>query len=413
MLQKIGIEAKKASKVLCLASEEQKNEALNDMSKSIINNMTYILDENQKDLKKGEQLGITDALMDRLTLTRERIESMSEGLVKIIHQEDPVGKIEKEWTGENGLEYKKIRSPFGVVGVIYEARPNVTSDVGGLCLKSGNSSILRGSSYCIDSNKAVLKVLREGIISSGLPDNSIQLLEDTSREIGIELMKLTDYVDLLIPRGGKGLIQSMVENATVPYILDGDGNVHLYIHEDADADKVNKIVINAKVQRPGVCNALETLIIHNKYIEQNGSKIIDELLANGVEIFIDEVLSLEYPNCKVATEDEYYMEFHDYKIAIKIVENLDEAIEHINIYSSGHTESILTKDEYAAEKFSNSIDSSVIFINASTRFTDGEIFGFGAEIGISTQKLHVRGPMGLEALTSERYIVKGHGQIRE
>ena len=413
MLQKIGIEAKKASKVLCLASEEQKNEALNAMSKSIINNMTYILDENQKDLKKGEQLGITDALMDRLTLTRERIESMSEGLVKIIHQEDPVGKIEKEWTGENGLEYKKIRSPFGVVGVIYEARPNVTSDVGGLCLKSGNSSILRGSSYCIDSNKAVLKVLREGIISSGLPDNSIQLLEDTSREIGIELMKLTDYVDLLIPRGGKGLIQSMVENATVPYILDGDGNVHLYIHEDADADKVNKIVINAKVQRPGVCNALETLIIHNKYIEQNGSKIIDELLANGVEIFIDEVLSLEYPNCKVATEDEYYMEFHDYKIAIKIVENLDEAIEHINIYSSGHTESILTKDEYAAEKFSNSIDSSVIFINASTRFTDGEIFGFGAEIGISTQKLHVRGPMGLEALTSERYIVKGHGQIRE
>jgi len=413
MLQKIGIEAKKASKVLCLASEEQKNEALNAMSKSIINNMTYILDENQKDLKKGEQLGITDALMDRLTLTSERIESMSEGLVKIIHQEDPVGKIEKEWTGENGLEYKKIRSPFGVVGVIYEARPNVTSDVGGLCLKSGNSSILRGSSYCIDSNKAVLKVLREGIISSGLPDNSIQLLEDTSREIGIELMKLTDYVDLLIPRGGKGLIQSMVENATVPYILDGDGNVHLYIHEDADADKVNKIVINAKVQRPGVCNALETLIIHNKYIEQNGSKIIDELLANGVEIFIDEVLSLEYPNCKVATEDEYYMEFHDYKIAIKIVENLDEAIEHINIYSSGHTESILTKDEYAAEKFSNSIDSSVIFINASTRFTDGEIFGFGAEIGISTQKLHVRGPMGLEALTSERYIVKGHGQIRE
>jgi len=413
MLQKIGIEAKKASKVLCLASEEQKNEALNAMSKSIINNMTHILDENQKDLKKGEQLGITDALMDRLTLTRERIESMSEGLVKIIHQEDPVGKIEKEWTGENGLEYKKIRSPFGVVGVIYEARPNVTSDVGGLCLKSGNSSILRGSSYCIDSNKAVLKVLKEGLISSGLPDNSIQLLEDTSREMGIELMKLTDYVDLLIPRGGKGLIQSMVENATVPYILDGDGNVHLYIHEDADADKVNKIVINAKVQRPGVCNALETLIIHNKYIEQNGSKIIDELLANGVEIFIDEVLSIEYPNCKVATEDEYYMEFHDYKIAIKVVENLDEAIEHINIYSSGHTESILTKDEYAAEKFSNSIDSSVVFINASTRFTDGEIFGFGAEIGISTQKLHVRGPMGLEALTSERYIVKGDGQVRE
>jgi len=413
MLQKIGIEAKKASKVLYLAPEEQKNEALNVMSQSIINNMNHILDENQKDLKKGEKLGISDALTDRLTLTRERIESMSSGLIKIIQLEDPVGKIEKEWIGENGLEYRKIRSPFGVIGVIYEARPNVTSDVGGLCLKSGNSAILRGSSYSLDSNRAVLNSMKEGLSASGLPNSSIQLLEDTSREMSIELMKLTDYVDLLIPRGGKGLIQSMVENATVPYILDGDGNVHLYIHDDAEADKVNKIVINAKVQRPGVCNALETLIIHKKYIEKNGKKIIDDLFENDVEIFIDEGLSLEYPDFKVATEDEYYMEFHDYKIAIKLVNSLDEAIEHINIFSSGHTESILTKDSKVAEKFANSIDSSVVFINASTRFTDGEIFGFGAEIGISTQKLHVRGPMGLEALTSERYIVKGDGQIRE
>ena len=413
MLQKIGIEAKKVSKILSSISEEQKNEALQAMSNNILKDMNYILDENQKDLIKGKEEAITDALTDRLKLNSERVKSMADGLIKLIKQEDPVGKIEKEWTGENGLHFKKIRFPFGVIGVIYEARPNVTSDVGGLCLKSGNASILRGSSYSLNSNRAVLESLREGLSSAGLPPTSIQLIEETSREMGLELMKLTKYVDLLIPRGGKGLIQSMVENATVPYILDGDGNVHLYIHEDADTEKVNRIVINSKVQRPGVCNALETLVINSKYLKENGNSVIDELLENNVEIFIDKSLSKEYPDCKVASREDYLTEFHDYKIAIKVVDSLDQAIIHINTYSSGHTESILTKDHRVGERFANSIDSSVVFINASTRFTDGEVFGLGAEIGISTQKLHVRGPMGLEALTSERYIVKGDGQIRE
>jgi len=413
MLKKIGTEAKKASKILSSVPEEQKNEALQAMSGNILKDMSYILNENKKDLIKGEEEGITGALTDRLTLNSDRVKSMAESLIKLIKQEDPVGKIEKEWTGKNGLHYKKIRSPFGVIGIIYEARPNVTSDVGGLCIKSGNASILRGSSYSLHSNIAVLNSLREGLSSAGLPLTSIQLIEDTSRETSLALMKLTDYVDLLIPRGGKGLIQSMVENATVPYILDGDGNVHLYIHEDADREKVNRIVINSKVQRPGVCNALETLVINSNYLKENGNSVIDELLKNNVEIFIDKSLSKEYPDCKIASREDYLTEFHDYKIAIKVVDNLEQAIDHINTYSSGHTESVLTTDLLVGERFASSIDSSVVFINASTRFTDGEVFGLGAEIGISTQKLHVRGPMGLEALTSERYIVKGDGQIRE
>ena len=286
MLRKIGQEAREASKALASASGDQKNQALKLMSKSLMDNCDLILDANKQDLKKGKDIGISEALTDRLTLTNERIQSMATGLLKIVELEDPVGKVEKEWTGENGLEYKKIRFPFGVIGVIYEARPNVTSDVGGLCLKSGNASILRGSSYCLDSNKAVLKSLKEGLSSSGLSPSSIQLLEDTSREKGIELMKLTEFVDLLIPRGGKGLIQSMTENATVPYILDGDGNVHLYIHEDADSEITNKIVINSKVQRPGVCNALETLIINREYLKINGFSVIDDLIENNVELFI-------------------------------------------------------------------------------------------------------------------------------
>ena len=413
MLRKIGQEAREASKALASASDDQKNQALKLMSKSLMDNCDLILDANKQDLKKGKEIGISEALTDRLTLTNERIQSMAAGLLKIVELEDPVGKVEKEWTGENGLEYKKIRFPFGVIGVIYEARPNVTSDVGGLCLKSGNASILRGSSYCLDSNKAVLKSLKEGLSSSTLPPNSIQLLEDTSREKAIELMNLTEFVDLLIPRGGKGLIQSMTENATVPYILDGDGNVHLYIHEDANSEITNKIVINSKVQRPGVCNALETLIINSKYLKNNGFSVIDDLIENNVELFVDESIKEKYPKYEIATREHYLTEFHDYKIAIKVVDDLDEAINHITMYSSGHTESILTQNSQIAEKFSNSIDSSVVFVNASTRFTDGEVFGLGAEIGISTQKLHVRGPMGLEALTSERYIVKGSGQIRE
>ena len=413
MLNKIGEEAKKVAKTLSSVTENKKNEALKLMSESLINNSDLILDANREDLKKGKDAGITDALVDRLTLTKERIKSMSQGLLKIVELEDPVGKVEKEWIGENGLEYKKVRSPFGVVGIIYEARPNVTSDVGALCLKSGNASILRGSSYCIDSNKAVLNSLKEGLVSSNLPPNAIQLVEDPSRDTSIELMQLDKFIDLLIPRGGKGLIQSMMENATVPYILDGDGNVHLYIHSDADPEITNNIVLNSKVQRPGVCNALETLIVHREYFNRNGYSVVDDLIEKNVEVFIDVELQESYPNCEVATDEHYFREFHDYKIALKVVGDEEEAIGHITRFSSGHTEAILTTDTKVAKNFCNSVDSSVVFVNASTRFTDGEVFGLGAEIGISTQKLHVRGPMGLEALTSERYIVKGSGQIRE
>jgi len=413
-MKKIGEKAKTASLNLSNLSINKKNSVLRQFSQYLKKNEKLILNANKKDISNAKSKNIKNSMIDRLKLDSKKIKQIRNSIKKIIIFKDPVGKTLSSWKRPNGLIIKRVSIPIGVIGVIYESRPNVTSDVSALCFKSGNVVILRGGSEAFHSNKILAKLFKKALKKKKCDENCIQFVESRDRtHVDYLLAGMKNYIDLIIPRGGKGLIQSMVENATVPYILDGDGNVHLYIHEDADADKVNKIVINAKVQRPGVCNALETLIIHNKYIEQNGSKIIDELLANGVEIFIDEVLSLEYPNCKVATEDEYYMEFHDYKIAIKIVENLDEAIEHINIYSSGHTESILTKDEYAAEKFSNSIDSSVIFINASTRFTDGEIFGFGAEIGISTQKLHVRGPMGLEALTSERYIVKGHGQIRE
>jgi len=413
MLENIGKEAKKVSKIIGRASTEQKNDALGNMARSLVENSEYILEKNQNDVINSAELNLTETLTDRLKLDESRVQGMADGLLKLIDLEDPVGKVEKNSLSENGLSINKVRSPFGVVAVIYEARPNVTSDVSGLCLKSGNASILRGSSYCIDSNIAVLKALREGLKASNLPQTSIQLVEDSSRELGTALMKLDEYVDLLVPRGGKGLIQSMLDNATVPYVIDGDGNVHLYVHGDADSSQANRIIINSKVQRPSVCNALETLIINKSYIEKNGLQIINELEKENVEVYVDESMSSEYPDHNIAGEEEYLTEFLDYKIAIKIVENVDEAIDHINEYSSGHTESILTKDKDVAEKFSNSIDSSVVFINASTRFTDGEIFGLGAEIGISTQKLHVRGPMGLEALTCERYIVEGNGQIRE
>ena len=299
-----------------------------------------------------------------------------------------------------------------MIGIIYEARPNVTSDVSGLCLKSGNASILRGSSYCLDSNLMILKTLQKSLEQMDLPKECIQIIESKDREDTIEFMNMTEYIDLIVPRGGKGLIQTLVDNSKVPFILDGDGNVHLYIHSDAKEEYIIPIVINSKVQRPGVCNALETLILHKDTYDKYGSKIIDALKENDVEIVIDEQMRDDFPELEVATDEHYATEFLDLKIAIKIVHNENEAIQHINLFSSGHTEGILTESDKVAEKFSSSIDSSVIFINASTRFTDGEKFGFGAEIGISTQKLHVRGPMGLEALTTERYVISGKGTVR-
>jgi glutamate-5-semialdehyde dehydrogenase len=413
MLTQIGIEAKKAAAQVAVLSTDKKNQILQSMADELVKNSKKILDANKVDLDNSKDLGLTPALIDRLTLSEERINGMANGLLKIIPLEDPVGNITDNWNTDEGLDIKKIRSPFGVIGVIYEARPNVTSDVSGLCLKSGNAVILRGSSYCLDSNIAILEVLQEALISNNCNKNIFQIIESKDRQDTLEFMNLTEFVDLIVPRGGKGLIQTLVDNSKVPFILDGDGNVHLYIHEDAKKENIIDIVINSKVQRPGVCNALETLLINNDIYQDIGVNVIEALLENEVELFVDEKIKEDFPNLNLANESHYETEFLDLKLAIKLVSNVDDAIEHIRKYSSGHTEAILTESNEISETFAKSIDSSVIFINSSTRFTDGEMFGFGSEIGISTQKLHVRGPMGLEALTNERYVVTGEGTVRE
>tara|TARA_B000000475_G_scaffold44090_1_gene33127 strand:- start:575 stop:1816 length:1242 start_codon:yes stop_codon:yes gene_type:complete len=413
MFNEIGINAQKASKVIASLSTDEKNTVLYDMSQELLDNTDSILSSNKLDLENSQELELSTALIDRLTLNEDRIIGMSNGLQKIIPLPDPVGEVTKEWESEDGLMISKVRNPFGVIGVIYEARPNVTSDVSGLCLKSGNSVILRGSSYCLDSNKAILQVLQNALEKNNLDKNIVQLIDSRDREDTLKFMQMTDYIDLIVPRGGKSLINALVENAKVPFILDGDGNVHLYVHSDAKRSDIIDIVLNSKVQRPGVCNALETLIIHNEIFEEMGDEIIKSLLDADVELFLDKKIASRYENIEEATDLHYETEFHDLKLAIKIVDDINEAINHINLFSSGHTESILTESDDSAELFTSSIDSSVLFVNASTRFTDGEMFGFGAEIGISTQKLHVRGPMGLEALTSEKYVVKGNGTIRK
>ena len=413
MLEQIGIEAKTAASEVAVLTTDKKNKILQSMADKLIENTSKILDANKVDLNNSKDLELTVALTDRLTLNEERIKSMANGLLKIIPLEDPVGNITSNWTTDEGLDIRKIRSPFGVIGVIYEARPNVTSDVSGLCLKSGNAVILRGSSYCLDSNIAILETLQEALEENKCNRNIFQIIESKDRKDTLEFMNLTEYVDLIVPRGGKGLIQTLVENSKVPFILDGDGNVHLYIHSDAKKESIIDIVLNSKIQRPGVCNALETLLINKEIYEDSGKQIIEALLVNNVELFVDEIIKKDFPNLNIANDEHYATEFLDLKLALKIVDNVDEAIQHIKVFSSGHTEGILSESAKISEKFAKSIDSSVIFINSSTRFTDGEMFGFGSEIGISTQKLHVRGPMGLEALTNERYVVTGKGTIRE
>ena len=412
MLKQIGTQAKEAAAEIAVLSTDKKNQILQSMADELLKNSKKILDANKVDLKNSKDLDLTPALIDRLTLTEERINGMANGLLKIIPLEDPVGNITESWKTDEGLDIRKIRSPFGVIGVIYEARPNVTSDVSGLCLKSGNAVILRGSSYCLDSNIAILEVLQNSLVLNNCSKYIFQIIESKDRQDTIEFMNLTEFVDLIVPRGGKGLIQTLVDNSKVPFILDGDGNVHLYIHQDAKKEHIIDIVINSKVQRPGVCNALETLIINSEIYQDMGGLIIEELLKNKVELFVDEKIKEDFPSLNLANKSHYETEFLDLKLAVKVVDNVDQAIDHIKIFSSGHTEAILTESKEVADTFAKSIDSSVIFINSSTRFTDGEMFGFGSEIGISTQKLHVRGPMGLEALTNERYVVTGEGTVR-
>ena len=413
MLKDIGIKAQKASQDLKNLDSELKNQIIHDMSQQLLHDKEEILEANSSDIKNANNLELSSALLDRLTLSEERLKAMSLGLQKIISLPDPVNSISSSWKTKEGLNINKIRSPFGVIGVIYEARPNVTSDVSALCIKSGNAVILKGSSYCLDSNSQILNSLQAALKSNDVDINSVQLIKSKNREDAIKFMQMKEYIDLIVPRGGRGLINTLVENAKVPFILDGDGNVHLYIHEDAKREYINNIVINSKVQRPGVCNALETLLIHRKIYEEVGHEIISTLIENEVQLFVEKDILKDFPSLQEVTQKHFETEFHDLKLAIGLVDTLDEAINHVQKYSSGHTEGILTESTDASSKFSSSIDSSVIFINTSTRFTDGEMFGFGAEVGISTQKLHVRGPMGLEALTTERYVIETEGIIRE
>ena len=407
-----GKKAKEVSFILSNLSTLEKNKGLNSMANSLVNNKEEILKSNKIDLQASMEKGTSNSMLDRLALTEERIEGMSNGLRQVVALPDPIGEVLGMWTRPNGLQIGQKRVPLGVIGIIYEARPNVTSDAAGLCFKAGNAVILRGGSEAINSNKAIVKVLREGLKSVGLPEDSIQLIEDTSREVATEMMKLNDYIDVLIPRGGAGLIQAVVKNATVPVIETGTGNCHIYVDEYADFEMAKNIVINAKTSRPSVCNAAEKLLVHEKIAKDFMPIILKALRDKDVEIRGDKSSIAYDSSIKKANKEEWYNEYLDYIIGVKVVNDIDEAIDIINHYGSGHSEAIITKDYDNSQKFLQKVDAAAVYVNASTRFTDGEEFGFGAEIGISTQKLHARGPMGLKELTTIKYIIYGNGQIR-
>lgn len=411
-LQDIGKKAKTASKQLSVASSEVKNKALEAMAQALTQNAETIIDENKKDLTAGKENGLSDAMLDRLMLDNDRILKIASAIREIIALDDPVGKTISGTKRPNGLMISKVTVPLGVIAVIFEARPNVTADAAALCLKSGNTVILRGGKEAINSNIAMAEVMRKAVKNAGLPEDCIQLIEKTDRETAADLMKLNEYVDVLIPRGGKGLIQSVVNNSTVPVIRTGEGNCHVYVDKDADIDMAARIVFNAKASRVSVCNACETLLVHKDVAEFALIAIKEQLDKKNVTIIGDEKVAAILPDVIPATEDDWSTEYLDYKLAVKVVDNIDEAIAHIAKYSTDHSESIVTKNYEAAEKFINEVNSSAVYINASTRFTDGGEFGFGAEIGISNQKLHVRGPVGLPELTSYKYVIRGNGQVR-
>lgn len=408
----LGKKAKEASYILGNLSSKDKNDALYAMADFLIENSKVIIEANKKDLETSRIKGTSESMLDRLALNEARIEGMANCLRQVAALEDPVGEVLGMWTRPNGLQIGKKRVPMGVIGIIYEARPNVTSDAAGLCFKSGNAVILRGGSEAINSNKAIAEALREGLKSVGLVEDAVQLVEDTSREVATEMMKLNDYIDVLIPRGGAGLIKAVVNNATVPVIETGTGNCHIYVDEDCDFEMAKNIIVNAKTSRPSVCNAAEKLLINEKIAGKFMPIIFEALRENGVEIRGDESLKALDDSVILASEEEWYNEYLDYTIGVKIIKDIDEAINHINKFGSGHSEAIVTKSYEASQIFLQKVNAAAVYVNASTRFTDGEEFGFGAEIGISTQKLHARGPMGLKELTTIKYIIFGNGQIR-
>lgn len=408
-----GKRAKEAALKLATASTTEKNKALKLIAEKLLREKEAILGANQIDLEEADRKGISKALKDRLLLNEGRLKEMAEALLEVIELKDPVGEVVAGWKIPNGLEIKKMRVPLGVVAMIYEARPNVTVDAAGLCLKSGNAVILRGSSIAWNSNLALTKVIREALKETTLPENSVQYLEDPSHEAAQDLMQLVGYVDVLIPRGGESLIRSTVENAKVPVIETGVGNCHVYVDASADLEMAKKIVINAKCQRPGVCNAAETLLVHQEIAEKFLPVITEALRERNVEMFGCPKTRELVPDVQPATEEDWKKEYLDLKIAIKVVDSVDEAINHINTYGTKHSEAIITNDYSNARRFQQEVDAAAVYVNASTRFTDGGQFGLGAEIGISTQKLHARGPMSLAELTSTKYVIDGSGQVRE
>ena len=408
-------QGKRARATLAFMSQvdsEQKNKALITIADKLEQKIPEIIEANKLDLEQGKNNGLSDGLLDRLMLNEERIKAMADGVRQVAGLADPCGKILSEYKKDNGLLIKKITVPIGVIGIIFEARPNVTVDAAALCLKSGNSVILRGGKEAINSNTALADIMRSALDEAGFVKDAIQLVSDTTRQSSADMMHMNEYLDCLIPRGGKGLIKAVVENSTVPVIETGSGNCHIYVDESADIDMAARIIFNAKTQRISVCNACESLVINSAIINEALPVIANELKKKDVQIRGDEravsACSLVIP----ATDEDYYTEYLDYIISVKTVDTLDEAIDHINSHSTGHSEAIITQNEANAQKFLKCIDSSSVYVNASTRFTDGAEFGLGAEIGISTQKLHARGPMGLEQLTSTKYLIFGNGQVR-
>ena len=393
-----------------MASTAEKNEALRTAADCLAASALEILEANAVDVRRAKKSGTPDAIIDRLRLDPARVEAMALGLRQVIDLPDPVGEVVETWTRPNGLEIEKIRVPLGVVAIIYENRPNVTSDAFGLCLKSGNTAFLRGSSGAIDSNVAITQALREGIGKAGLPEDALLLVTDTSHEAAVEFMQLREHIDCLIPRGGPSLIKSIVENAKVPYVIDGDGNCHVYVDRAANLELARNVVVNAKTQRPSVCNAAESLVVHAEIAERFLPDMATAL--EGVELVGDEISRAIVPSIGVATELDWSTEYLDLKMSVRVVDSLAEAIDHIGENGTGHSEAIITDDEDAAHDFVRRVDAAAVLVNTSTRFVDGEEFGFGAEIGISTQKLHARGPMGLRQLTTTKYIVNGKGQTR-
>ncbi len=404
--------AKEASYAMLTLSAPVRDGALHAMADALEKHTAAILDANEQDVKAAKEAGRAEAMLDRLRLTQERIIAMANGLRQVAALPDPIGSEDCVIKRPNGLAIGKRRVPLGVIGIIYEARPNVTSDAIGLCIKAGNAVLLRGGSEAVLSNTAIANVLAEAGYTMGLPKGCIQFVQDTSRETATDMMRLNGYIDVLIPRGGEQLIQSVVKNATVPVIETGLGNCHVFVENTADFQMAADIVYNAKVSRPAVCNALETLLIQKEAAKGQLTNILAPLLKNRVEIHGCETCCALVPEATLATEADWATEYHGMTLAVRVVETLEEAIAHINRYGTRHSECIITNDYQVAERFLNEVDAAAVYVNASTRFTDGEEFGFGAEIGISTQKLHARGPMGLHELTTIKYIVRGNGQIR-